>query len=71
MIKVKDESDLRYVRFKLVPTYSCYLCGWEGGDKEIVKEAKADDKGRDYDSLYCPKCLNNMLSTEYQKVYYG
>lgn len=71
MIELNTEDDLKYVRFKLETTYSCYLCSWEGSDEVVAKEAKIDDKGRDYNSLYCPKCFNNLLHTEYQKVYYG
>lgn len=40
------------------------------------EEHKIDEDGRGYVdnkycSLYCPKCFNELLSTEYQKVYYG
>lgn len=73
---IKKESDLKYVRFKLEHTYSCYLCGWVGGDNDVGKDNKIDEDGRGYVdnkycSLYCPKCFNELLSTEYQKVYYG
>lgn len=71
MKMVESEDDLKYIRFKLEPTYSCYLCEWEGSDKEIGKEKKVDHKERDYNTLYCPKCGNQLLHTEYQKVYYG
>lgn len=68
---IKDRLGLEYIRYKLVPTYSCYLCEWQGTDEEIGHEHKVDDNGRDYDSLYCPNCTNRLLNTKYQKVYYG
>lgn len=68
---IKDGLGLGYIRFKLESTYSCYLCEWQGSDEEIGREHKVDDKGRDYDSLYCPNCTNRLLNTKYQKVYYG
>lgn len=76
MLLVNEESDLRYVRFKLEPTYSCYLCKWIGGDTEIGREHKTDTENRGYFnnkyySLFCPKCFNELLVTEYQKFYYG
>lgn len=67
----KTELDLRYVRFKLVPTYSCYLCRWQGSSDDIGRNSKKDEHGQHYDSLYCPKCSNDLLSTQYEKVYYG
>ena len=70
-MKVKNEGDLIYIRYKLDPTYYCYLCKWEGGSEDIGREHKTDEKGSPYDSLYCPNCTNYLLHTEYQKVYYG
>lgn len=75
MITIKTESDLDLVRFKLENTYSCYSCKWEGGDVEVGREAKTD-KGKGYVddvyySLYCPKCHNQLLSSESKRVYYG
>lgn len=68
---IKDGLGQEYIRYKLEPTYSCYLCEWQGADEEIGHEHKVDDKGRDYDSLYCPNCANRLLNTVYKKVYYG
>lgn len=57
-------------RFRYSTTYSCYMCQWSGVDDEVGAESKVDDKGRDYRSLHCPKCLNELLCTEREKVYY-
>ena len=67
---IKKASDLEYVRFKLEHTYSCYVCGWVGGDNEVGEEHKESEQGG-YCSLYCPKCFNKLLSTESKKVYCG
>lgn len=67
---IKKASDLECVRFKLEHTYSCYVCGWVGGDNEVGEEHKESEQGGYY-SLYCPKCFNRLLSTKSKKVYCG
>lgn len=50
-----------------IATYTCYRCSWSGQD-DAVGKLKGEDEEGEFDSLYCPKCHNQLLLTEYEKV---